>query len=163
MQRYILILILLLALGCVHCAAQDSRKEVPVLELRSLVAPGHSVAVVFKDLTEDIDEKDGYIKEYLRQWSEWVVVEDARKADFILYVEGHSEWTDYSPTSKTYFMSAAIQTPAGATLWKGDPVYDWANLGNGLRAVRGVSRQLVRSLLLDLRQVIGDIPEAVTV
>ena len=145
------------------CAAQGSRKDVPVHELRSLLSPGHSVAVVFKDLTDDIDEKDAYIKDYLRAWSEWVVVEDADKADFILYVEGYSKWTEYSRTSKTYFMTASIQTPARATIWEGEPVYDWANLGNGLRAVRGVSRQLVRGLLLELREIIGEAPVIVTV
>ena len=146
-------------MGCAVATAQGSK----VLELRDLLSPGHSVAVMFKDLTDDIDEKDAYIKDYLREWSEWIVVDDAKKADFILYVEGYSKWTEYSHTSRTYFMTASIQTPARATLWEGEPVYDWANLGNGLRAVRGVSRQLVRSLLLDLRKVIGDAPVIVTV
>ena len=159
MKRIILLFAFLLSLGCAVSAAQGSK----VLELRDLLSPGHNVAVVFKDLTDDIDEKDAYIKDYLRAWSEWVVVEDVNKADFILYVEGYSIWSEYSHTSKTYFMTASIQNPARETIWEGEPVYDWANLGNGLRAVRGVSRQLVRSLLLDLRKVIGETPVIVTV
>ncbi len=159
MNRIILLFAFFLTLGCAAGSAQGSK----IIELRSLLSPGRSVAVVFKDLTDDIDEKDAYIKEYLRAWSEWVVVEDVNKADFILYVEGYSKWTGYSHTSKTYFMTAKIQTPARDTLWEGEPVYDWANLGNGLRAVRGVSRQLVRGLLLDLRKVIGETPVIVTV
>ena len=154
---------LTLTLGCGLCAAQGGREEIPVTELGSLVSPGHRVAVLFKDLTGDIDEKDDYIREYLKEWSDWILIEDAERADFVIYVEGHSEWTEYSLTSKTYFMTASIRTSAGETLWKGEPVHDWANLGNGLRAVRGVSRHLVRSLLEDLRKLIGEAPVIVTV
>ena len=158
MKKIIFIgLFLLLSLGGLVSRAQERS----VTELRKLVAPGNKVAVVFKDLSGDIDEKDAYIQAYLKERSEWVVVDKVDKADFVLYVEGDAKWTDKSPTSKTYFMTPAIRTPKGKELWKGESVYDWANLSNGFRAVRGVSWLLVRSVILGLKKEIGEAPEVI--
>ena len=143
------------------CRAQDDVAR--TRRLRDLVTPGHKVAVVLEDRTDDIDEKEAYIEQYLRDYSDWVVVKELDKADFILYVTGESQWTSASPTSKTYFMTATIKDPAGEDLWTGETVSDWANLANGLRAVRGVSWKLVKNLLLSLRALLGDAPQLVTV
>ncbi len=158
-MKHILILVTALLLGILPLQAQNpaSHGLGPDATLAELVAPGNHVLIVFEDKTGDFDEKDAYIREYLEEDSPWVVVADKRSADFVLSIEGWSDWTEASFTSKTYFMTPSIRRPDGTELWKGDTVRDWGNLSNGFRAVRGVSRKLVDlSLKRDLMEAVRD-------
>lgn len=160
-QRIIQALVALVLTAAVFClsgtpASAQLKEGATQRELRDLVAPGNRVLVLFDDRTGDIDEKGEYILKYLAEETKWVVTEDLREADFVLYVEGYSEMTRYSLTSKTYFMTPTVRRPDGRDVWTGETVLDWANLGNGMRAVSGVSWKLVvRSLKAGLEKVLG--------
>ena len=155
MKRSLLLLSLLL-LASLTAMAQLKGKAT-TQDLRDLVAPGKRVYVLFDDKTDDIDEKEEYIVEYLREDDRWMVTDKKEEADFILYVEGYSKRVRRnSLTSKTYYMTPTIRRKDGTDVWTGETVYDWAHLGNGLRAVQGVSWRLVRALWLGLEKELGE-------
>lgn len=161
MKQFFITLFLVVA-GSMLLSAQENAFSVQ--ELRALTAPGNKVAVVFEDLTDDFDEKDAYIKAYLQEWSQWEVVESHQQADFILYVEGRAQHTlENTPLAKTYYLAPTIRRKDGTDAWKGETVQDWAHLANGFRAVKGVSWQLVRSLILGLDKALGGTPVFVDV
>jgi hypothetical protein len=56
--------------------------------LQDLVADGNNVYIMMDDPTNSFSEKDKYIREYLREYTPWNVVDNLDDADFILYVEG---------------------------------------------------------------------------
>ena len=159
-MKKILLTLVIGIIGCQMLSAQTSSTA----ELRSLVAPGNKVAIEFFDRTYDFDEEDRFIRSYLREWSDWVVVDEPTQADFILYVEGRSAHVaKNTPTSKSYYMTPTIRRKDGTDVWKGETVCDWACPGNGSRAVKGVSWQLVRTLIQALRQELGGSPVFVEV
>lgn len=157
MIKRVLILLALAACLCCGSARAQSKRDIPLSELRELVSPGKRVFVVFEDQTGDFDEKDEYIREYLAEETHWTVTDKEKEADFILYVEAYSKKADQKLTSKTYYMTPTVRRPNGKDVWTGETVCDWANLANGLRAVRGVSWKLVMDALkAGLEKELGD-------
>ena len=121
--------------------------------LSMLTAPGNNALLIFEDKSGTFDEKDEYLVEYIKEMTSWNLVSRKGNADFIIYVTGYSKRTARSFSSDTYFMTAEIQRPDGTTVWKGKEVSAFANLYNGFRAVRAVSKLLVEEvLLIDLEQ-----------
>lgn len=121
--------------------------------LAELTAPGNNVFIEFKDNSGTFEEKDEFIKNYIKELTEWNVVEIPENADFILYVEGYSKRTIKSFTSDTYFLTATIRRRDNSEVWTGETVDDYANAYNGYLAVKGVSKKLVeKSLLKELKK-----------
>ena len=121
--------------------------------LPELTADGNNVFVVFQDNSGTFDEKDEYVKEYLKELTKWNIVEVPENADFILYIEGYSKRTAKSFTNDTYFLTAKIRRPDNTDVWTGETVNDFPNLYNGYLAVKGVSKKLVeKSLLKDMKK-----------
>lgn len=120
--------------------------------LVSLVSAGNKAYLFFEDQSGTFEEKDQYLKEYIRLLSEWELVSSKTDADFIIYVKGYSRRTARSFTSDTYFMSAEIRRLDGSVVWKGDEVSTFANLRNHFRAVRAVSKELVEDMVRDIEE-----------
>lgn len=116
--------------------------------LTTLTAPGNNALLVFEDQIGTFDEKDEYLVEYIKELTSWNLVSSKGNADFIIYVTGYSKRTARSFSSDTYFMTAEIQRPDGTVIWKGKEVSAYANLYNGFRAVRAVSKELVEEVLI---------------
>ena len=133
---------------------ENSSHELPAdASLSTLTAPGNNALLIFEDKSGTFDEKDEYLVEYIKELTFWNLVSSRSNADFIIYVTGYSKRTARSFSSDTYFMTAEIQRPDGSDAWKGKEVSAFANLYNGFRAVRAVSKLLVEEvLLIDLEQ-----------
>ena len=116
--------------------------------LAELTAEGNNVYLVFEDQSGTFDEKDEYLREYIKKLTPWNLVNSKGNADFILHVTGYSKRTARSYTSDTYFLTAKIQRTDGTEVWTGKTVSSFANVYNGFRAVRAVSRELVEEVLM---------------
>lgn len=116
--------------------------------LAELTAEGNNVYLVFEDQSGTFDEKDEYLREYIKKLTPWNLVNNRANADFILHVTGYSKRTARSYTSDTYFLTAKIQRTDGTEVWTGKTVSTFANVYNGFRAVRAVSRELVEEVLM---------------
>ena len=116
--------------------------------LTTLTAPGNNALLIFEDKSGTFDEKDEYLVEYIKELTFWNLVSNKGDADFLIYVTGYSKRTARSFTSDTYFMTVEIQRPDGTVVWKGKEVSAFANLYNGFRAVRAVSKELVEEVLV---------------
>ena len=128
---------------------ENSSHELPAdASLSTLTAPGNNALLIFEDKSGTFDEKDEYLVEYIKELTSWNLVSSRSNADFIIYVTGYSKRTGRSFSSDTYFMTAEIQRPDGSVAWKGKEVSAFANLYNGFRAVRAVSKLLVEEVLL---------------
>ena len=115
--------------------------------IEELTAKGNNVLLIFKDLSGNFDEKDAYLKEFLREDGRWNLVEAPAGADFILYVEGYSKRTARSFASDTYFMTPTIRRMDNTAVWTGKEVSAYANAFNGYRAVKAVSKELIEDSL----------------
>ena len=113
--------------------------------LRDLVADGNNVYIVMDDPTNSFYEKDAFIREYLRQYTKWNLVDSLEEADFILYVEVHKT----ESFSRVHSATPSIRRPDGTVLWKGRTERAAPVIQNGFLAVRGVSRDLVREGLME--------------
>lgn len=120
----------------------------PDASLQELIAKGNNLLLIFNDMNGNFDEKDAYLKEFLREDGRWNMVDIPAGADFILYVEGYSKRTAKSFASDTYFMTPTIRRMDNTDVWTGMTVDACANAFNGYRAVKAVSKALVFESLL---------------
>lgn len=112
--------------------------------LQDLVADGNNVYIMMDDPTNSFSEKDKYIREYLREYSPWNVVDNLDDADFILYVEVHMT----ERFSHVHSATPSIRRPDGTVVWKGRKQRAAPVIQNGFVAVRGVSKEIVREALM---------------
>ena len=113
--------------------------------LWDLVADGNNVYIMMDDPTNSFSEKDKYIREYLREYSPWNVVDSIDDADFILYVEVHKT----ESFSRVHSATPSIRRPDGTVVWKGRKQRAAPVIQNGFVAVRGVSKDIVREALME--------------
>ena len=112
--------------------------------LQDLVADGNNVYIMMDDPTNSFSEKDKYIREYLREYTPWNVVDNLDDADFILYVEVHMT----ERFSHVHSATPSIRRPDGTVVWKGRKQRAAPVIQNGFVAVRGVSKEIVREALM---------------
>jgi hypothetical protein len=112
--------------------------------LQDLVADGNNVYIMMDDPTNSFSEKDKYIREYLREYTPWNVVDSIDDADFILYVEVHMT----ERFSHVHSATPSIRRPDGTVVWKGRKQRAAPVIQNGFVAVRGVSKDIVREALM---------------
>ena len=112
--------------------------------LQDLVADGNNVYIMMDDPTNSFSEKDKYIREYLREYTPWNVVDSIDDADFILYVEVHMT----ERFSHVHSATPSIRRPDGTVVWKGRKQRAAPVIQNGFVAVRGVSKEIVREALM---------------
>ena len=112
--------------------------------LQDLVADGNNVYIMMDDPTNSFSEKDKYIREYLREYTAWNVVDNLDDADFILYVEVHMT----ERFSHVHSATPSIRRPDGTVVWKGRKQRAAPVIQNGFVAVRGVSKEIVREALM---------------
>ena len=112
--------------------------------LQDLVADGNNVYIMMDDPTNSFSEKDKYIREYLREYTPWNVVDSIDDADFILYVEVHKT----ESFSRVHSATPSIRRPDGTVVWKGRKQRAAPVIQNGFVAVRGVSKEIVREALM---------------
>ena len=113
--------------------------------LIDLVAEGNNVYIMMDDPTNSFSEKDKYIREYLREYTPWNVVDSIDDADFILYVEVHKT----ESFSRVHSATPSIRRPDGTVVWKGLKQRAAPVIQNGFVAVRGVSKDIVREALME--------------
>ena len=113
--------------------------------LQDLVADGNNVYIMMDDPTNSFSEKDKYIREYLREYTAWNVVDSIDDADFILYVEVHKT----ESFSRVHSATPSIRRPDGTVVWKGLKQRAAPVIQNGFVAVRGVSKDIVREALME--------------
>ena len=113
--------------------------------LQDLVADGNNVYIMMDDPTNSFSEKDKYIRDYLREYTPWNVVESIDDADFILYVEVHKT----ESFSRVHSATPSIRRPDGTVVWKGRKQRAAPVIQNGFVAVRGVSKDIVREALME--------------
>lgn len=113
--------------------------------LRDLVADGNNVYIMMDDPTDSFSEKDKYIRDYLREYTPWNVVDSLDDADFILYVEVHKT----ESFSRVHSATPSIRRPDGTVVWKGRKQRAAPVIQNGFVAVRGVSKDIVREALME--------------
>ena len=113
--------------------------------LQDLVADGNNVYIMMDDPTNSFSEKDKYIREYLREYTPWNVVDSIDDADFILYVEVHKT----ESFSRVHSATPSIRRPDGTVVWKGLKQRAAPVIQNGFVAVRGVSKDIVREALME--------------
>ena len=113
--------------------------------LQDLVADGNNVYIMMDDPTNSFSEKDKYIREYLREYTPWNVVDSIDDADFILYVEVHKT----ESFSRVHSATPSIRRPDGTVVWKGRKQRAAPVIQNGFVAVRGVSKDIVREALME--------------
>lgn len=115
--------------------------------LKDLVADGNTLYIVLDDPTGCIDEKDEYIRGYIAEYTKWTVVEAPQVADFILHIQVHP----VSRFSRAYSATPSVCRPDGTVVWKGRVRVrkDAPNVYNGFRAVRGLSRDIVKNSLME--------------
>ena len=119
--------------------------------LKDLVADGNNVYIEMDDPTNSFYEKDAFIREYMRQYTKWNLVESKEEADFILLVEVHKT----ESFSRVHSATPSICRPDGTVVWKGRTQRAAPVIQNGFLAVRGVSKDLVREgLMEDLQYVL---------
>ena len=113
--------------------------------LQDLVADGNNVYIMMDDPTNSFSEKDKYIRDYLREYTPWNVVDSIDDADFILYVEVHKT----ESFSRVHSATPSIRRPDGTVVWKGRKQRAAPVIQNGFVAVRGVSKDIVREALME--------------
>ena len=113
--------------------------------LQDLVADGNNVYIMMDDPTNSFSEKDKYIRDYLREYTPWNVVDSIDDADFILYVEVHKT----ESFSRVHSATPSIRRPDGTVVWKGLKQRAAPVIQNGFVAVRGVSKDIVREALME--------------
>ena len=113
--------------------------------LGDLVADGNNVYIMMDDPTNSFSEKDKYIRDYLREYTPWNVVDSIDDADFILYVEVHKT----ESFSRVHSATPSIRRPDGTVVWKGRKQRAAPVIQNGFVAVRGVSKDIVREALME--------------
>jgi hypothetical protein len=113
--------------------------------LQDLVADGNNVYIMMDDPTNSFSEKDKFIREYLREYTPWNVVDSIDDADFILYVEVHKT----ESFSRVHSATPSIRRPDGTVVWKGRKQRAAPVIQNGFVAVRGVSKDIVREALME--------------
>ena len=113
--------------------------------LQDLVADGNNVYIMMDDPTNSFSEKDKYIREYLREYTPWNVVDSIDDADFILYVEVHKT----ESFSRVHSATPSIRRPDGTVVWRGRKQRAAPVIQNGFVAVRGVSKDIVREALME--------------
>ena len=119
--------------------------------LRDLVASGNNVYVSMTDQSGTFDEKDEFIKGYIKDYTYWVIVDTVEEADFILSIDAYSKKTWRTAPADTYFMTASICRLDGTVLWTGDEEWGAANIYSGMNPVRDVSKKVLKSLAKDLK------------
>ena len=115
--------------------------------LTELIAPGHHVFVKMTDQSGTFDEKDEFIRDYIKDYTRWVIVETVKEADFILSIDAYSKKTWRSAPADTYFMTASICRPDETVVWTGEEEWGTANIYSGMNPVRDVSKKLLKSLV----------------
>lgn len=115
--------------------------------LSELIAPGHNVFVKMTDRSGTFDEKDEFIKDYIKDYTAWVIVETVNEADFILSIDAYSKKTLRSAPADTYFMTASICRPDETVLWTGEEEWGVANIYSGMNPVRDVSKKVLKSMV----------------
>ena len=113
--------------------------------LKDLVADGNNVYIIMDDPTKSFDEKDALIREYLKEYTKWNIVESPDDADFILYVEVHKT----ESFSRVHSATPSIRRPNGTVVWKGKTQRAAPVIQNGFMAVRGVSKDIVKEALME--------------
>jgi len=113
--------------------------------LKDLVADGNNVYIIMDDPTNSFDEKDALIREYLKEYTKWNIVESPDDADFILYVEVHKT----ESFSRVHSATPSIRRPNGTVVWKGKTQRAAPVIQNGFMAVRGVSKDIVKEALME--------------
>ena len=113
--------------------------------LKDLVADGNNVYIEMDDPTNSFDEKDAFIREYMRQYTKWNLVESKEEADFILLVEVHKT----ESFSRVHSATPSICRPDGTVVWIGRTQRAAPVIQNGFVAVRGVSKDIVKEALME--------------
>lgn len=118
--------------------------------LEELIAPKNNVYIKFDDQSGTFDEKDEFIRDYIKDYTYWAVVETLNEADFVLFITAYSKKTWRTAPADTYFMTASICRPDETVLWTGDEEWGSANIYAGMNPVRDVSKKVIKSLAKEL-------------
>ena len=132
--------------GSVYAFVEEkSSHNLPIdAPLKDLLADGNNVFIIMEDPTNSFDEKDAYIREYIPEYTNWNIVESLEEADFILFIEVHKT----SP-SHMHYATPSIRRPDGSEVWKGKTCKATPVAPNGFKAVRGVSKLIVKKALME--------------
>ena len=128
------ILVFALGLVCTLVLAQSSLKET--------VAAGNKVYVqITNDLEHPIpaDEVEDVTREFAAA-GEWVRVNEASEADFILDVKARKKMVFNSPRT---WLTPSVIDKDGNVLWKGDTYKADATMFNGFRATNTCIRKVI--------------------